>query len=188
MRGEETMTDSDVLEQIRQGDEVACAALVRQYAPRMQATARRFLSCDDDCADAVQEAFLSAFRNLDSFAGQASLGTWLHRILVNACLMKLRARSRRRLVPLDDLLPACRDDRADALARDEARARVRACIESLPEPHRTILWLRDIEEYDTDQTARRLGITPGAVKTRLHRARHALRPLLEPLVLGGMGA
>jgi RNA polymerase sigma-70 factor (ECF subfamily) len=63
-------------------------------------------------------------------------------------------------------------------------AQVRACIEELPEPYREVLLLRDIEELDTEQTARHLGINPGAVKTRLHRARQALRALLEPVVLG----
>jgi len=69
------------------------------------------------------------------------------------------------------------------LTREETRAQVRACIDRLPEPYRAVLLLRDIEELDTEQTAVHLGINPGAVKTRLHRARQALRTLLEPMVL-----
>jgi RNA polymerase sigma-70 factor (ECF subfamily) len=76
------------------------------------------------------------------------------------------------------------DDVLARLTRAEIRAYVRACIDRLPAPYREVLVLRDIEEFDTEQTAQQLGINPGAVKTRLHRARQALRTLLEPLVLG----
>jgi RNA polymerase sigma-70 factor (ECF subfamily) len=162
----------------------------------MLAVARRFLRGDEDRADAVQDAFLAAFRCLDSFEGHSSLGTWLHRIVVNSCLMKLRVQSRGRAAPLDDLLPTFDEtgrhsrpvrpwpeDALSRLTREETRIQVRACIDRLPEPYRTVLLLRDIEELDTEQTARQLGITPGTVKTRLHRARQALRTLVAPLVL-----
>ena len=97
---------------------------------------------------------------------------------------------------MDDLLPTFdetghhshpvrpwEDDALARLTRAETRAHVRACINRLPAPYREVLVLRDIEELDTEQTAKQLGINPGAVKTRLHRARQALRSLLEPLVL-----
>jgi RNA polymerase sigma-70 factor (ECF subfamily) len=111
--------------------------------------------------------------------------------------MRLRARSRSREVRIDDLLPtfdqsghhshpvrAWEDEALARFIRAETRAQVRACIDRLPEPYREVLVLRDIEELDTEQTAQQLGINPGAVKTRLHRARQAFRTLLEPLVLG----
>jgi RNA polymerase sigma-70 factor (ECF subfamily) len=185
--------DAALLARLRAGEEGACEDLVRRHAGRMLAVARRLLRSEDDSADAVQEAFLSAFRSLDHFEGLSSLGTWLYRIVVNACLMKLRARYKRREVPLDDLLPAFDEAGRHArpvrrwaepapalLARAETRARVRACIDRLPEGYRTVLLLRDIEELDTEETARLLGIAGGAVKTRLHRARQALRTLLAP--------
>ena len=189
--------DVELLERIRAGDERACEALVRQHSGRMLAVARRFLRNEEDSADAVQDAFLSAFRSLEGFERNSALGTWLHRIVVNVCLMRLRARSRNREVRIDDLLPtfdetghhsrpvrAWEDDALARLARAETRAHVRACIDRLPAPYREVLVLRDIEELDTEQTAQQLGINPGAVKTRLHRARQALRTLLEPLVIG----
>jgi RNA polymerase sigma-70 factor (ECF subfamily) len=182
---------------VRAGDASASEELVRRHGGRMLAVARRFLRTEEDGADAVQDAFLSAFRSLDGFAGNSALGTWLHRIVVNACLMRLRARSRSREVRIEDLLPTFDDtgqhtravppweDRALArLTRAETRAHVRAGIDRLPEAYREVLLLRDIEGLDTEQTAQHLGINPGAVKTRLHRARQALRTLLEPLVLG----
>jgi RNA polymerase sigma-70 factor, ECF subfamily len=189
--------DVELLERVRCGDERACEALVRQHGGRMLAVARRFLRTEEDSADAVQDAFLLAFRSLEGFEGNSALGTWLHRIVVNVCLMKLRARSRSREVRIDDLLPtfdetghhshpvrAWKDEALARLTRAETRAQVRACIDRLPEPYREVLVLRDIEELDTEQTAQHLGINPGAVMTRLHRARHALRTLLEPVLLG----
>jgi RNA polymerase sigma-70 factor (ECF subfamily) len=184
--------DVQLIARILAGDERACETLVRRNAGRMLAVARRFLRLEEDRADAVQDAFISAFRSLKSFEGHSSLVTWLHRIVVNACLMKLRSESRRRAVPMDDLLPtfgekgnfgrpiqARTGQPEELLVRDETRSQVRDCIDRLPDTHRTILLLRDIEERSTGETAVVLGIAPGAVKTRLHRAREALRVLLE---------
>ncbi len=195
----------EVLEHVRAGDKRAWDALVRRHVGSMLGVARRYLRTEEDSADAVQDAFLSAFRSRAGFAGNSALGTWLHRIVVNVCLMKLRARSRSPLrgqgrgeVRMDDLLPTfdeaghhshpLRTWEGEALARltgAETRVQVRACIDRLPESYREVLILRDIEEIDTEQTAQMLGINPGTVKTRLHRARQALRTLLEPVVLGG---
>jgi RNA polymerase sigma-70 factor, ECF subfamily len=193
----EQAAETQLLEKVRSGDAEASAALVRKYGGRMLAVARRFLRREEDSADAVQDAFLAAFRSLDKFEGNSTLGTWLHRIVVNSCLMKLRVRSRSRAVSIDHLLPKF-DDRErhttpvcpweeqslSRLTREETRAQVQSCIDRLPAPYRVVLRLRDIEELDTDQTAQRLGIASGAVRTRLHRARQALRTLLTPFVLG----
>ena len=167
--------------------------LVRTQGGRMLAVARRLLSSEEDARDAVQEAFLNAFRNIDRFEGQALLSTWLHRIIVNVSLMKLRSRKRKPEESLDHLLPAFRDDGHFAerfesgsepvdqrLAREEEQAAVRAAIEELPQHYRTILLLRDIEGIGTQEVAEQLGISPNAVKLRLHRARQALRTLLVP--------
>jgi RNA polymerase sigma-70 factor (ECF subfamily) len=185
--------DADLLSRLRAGDEQAYELLVHRYAGRMLAVARRLLGCEEDSADAVQEAFCSVFRALGSFEGTSALSTWLHRIVVNACLMKLRSRKRGRTVSIDDLLPAFdesghhiqpvapwSDQPCNRLERAETRNQVRACIDLLPDDHRMVLLLRDIEELDTEQTAALLGISVPAVKTRLHRARQALRTLLEP--------
>jgi RNA polymerase sigma-70 factor (ECF subfamily) len=188
--------DAELLARIRAGDERACEALVRQHAGRMLGLARRFLRTQEDSADAVQDAFLSAFRSLEGFEGKSALGTWLHRIVVNVCLKRRRARSRSREVQIDELLPSFdqsghhshpvrswEDGALARLTRAETRAYVWACIDRLPDSYRQVLVLRDIEELDTEQTAQHLGINPGAAKTRLHRARQALRTLLEPVVL-----
>jgi len=161
---------------------------VRTLGGRMLAVARRFLQDEDLARDAVQDAFLSAFRSIHAFDGDAQLATWLHRIVVNAALMKLRTRRRKPEQSIEPMLPAFAEDghhagrpvvawtasAEEALLRREARERVRAAIADLPERYRTVLLLRDIEERSTREAADLLGITENAVKLRLHRARQAL--------------
>jgi RNA polymerase sigma-70 factor (ECF subfamily) len=192
--------EAALLMSLRAGDAAAFEQLVREYGGRMLAVTRRFLASEEDAQDAVQEAFLSAFKALDRFEGQSRLGTWLHRIAVNAALMKLRTRkSRPQEQSADALLPQFKDDGhavhptsgwrdegLSALERKETRDVVRRSIEELPENYRTVLLLRDIEQKDTEETAELLGMTPNAVKTRLHRARLALRELLDPHFRGGL--
>jgi RNA polymerase sigma-70 factor, ECF subfamily len=114
--------------------------------------------------------------------------------VVNAALMRLRSRRRRPETSIEDLLPTYLEDGhherhvhdwpdspESLLARGEARDLVRSCIDRLPEAHRTILILRDVEELSTEEAARALGISEGAAKLRLHRARQALRGLLAPV-------
>jgi len=185
--------ETELLSGLRAGDEAAYERLVRTYAGRLLAVARRFLPSEDDARDALQDAFLSAFRAIDSFQEGARVSTWLHRIVINAALMKLRSRRRRPEDSIDDLLPtfiedghrenagpAWKETTESALQRQETRALVRQCIDRLPESYRMVLLLRDIEELDTEETAQLLETSPNAVKIRLHRARQALRTLLDP--------
>lgn len=190
--GDPRAEEAALVAALRNGEAGAYERLVRTQAPRMLAVARRLLRSPDDAEDAVQDAFLSAFRALDRFEGQARLGTWLHRITVNAALMKLRSRRRKPEASLEDLQPRFQEDGhhealprrwkdADrVLASRELRERVREAIDRLPETYRNVLLLRDIEELDTAETAQALGISENAVKTRLHRARVALREVLDP--------
>ena len=184
--------EAKLVDALRAGEGDAYEEIVRRYGGRMLSVTRRLLREEEDARDAVQDAFLSAFRAIDRFEGQARLSTWLHRIAVNAALMKLRSKRRRPETPIEELLPGFLEDGhmaappqpwregADTLvARSETREWVRGRIEQLPEAHRTILVLRDIEELDTSAVAEFLEISPGAVKTRLHRARQALRGLLD---------
>ena len=189
--------ESDLVANLKSGDEAAYATLVNAQAGRMLAVARRLLGSDADAQDAVQEAFLSAFKSIDRFRESSRLSTWLHRIVVNAALMKLRSRKRKPEVSIETLLPSFLEDghhsampeewkrgAQDMLESEETRAFVRGRIDSLPEDYRNVLLLRDIEELDTKETAELLGVTPNAVKIRLHRARLALRGLLDPHMRG----
>ena len=187
-----------LLAAVRQKDERACAQFVRRYGGRMLVTATRLLGDPVLAEDCVQESFLTAFRSLDRFEGRSGVGTWLHRITVNACLMKLRTRRRKAEESIDDLLPVfdendCRIEPAwtvmrpvDELVADrQVRDLVIRRIGDLPEAYRIVLMLRDIEEMDTREVAEVLEISEGAVKVRLHRARAALKKLLEPILAGG---
>jgi RNA polymerase sigma-70 factor (ECF subfamily) len=186
-------SEAALLARLRAGDSGAFEDLVREHGGHLLAVARRLLRQDEDARDAVQDAFLLAFRGLPTFAGRCRLSTWLHRITVNAALMKLRTRSRKPEAPLDDLLPDFLPDGhhvtqftewslspSQHLLRAEAREQVRLAIDRLPTAYRTVLLLRDIEELDTSEVASMLRISTNAVKIRLHRARQALRTLLEP--------
>jgi RNA polymerase sigma-70 factor (ECF subfamily) len=180
-----------MIDRLRRGDASAFECLVRNYGGRMHCVARRFLVNDEDAADVVQDALLNAFRAAASFAGDAKLSTWLHRIVVNSSLMFLRSRRRHPLVSIEELLPRYQDDGHQVASSDcwnsplkavEARETallVRKAIDQLPDGYREILLMRDIEELDTDETAKLLELSVGAVKVRLHRASQALRTLLD---------
>lgn len=177
---------------LKAGDEDAFAEVVRTLGGRMLSVARRFMKDEDAARDVVQDAFLSAFRAIQGFDGDAQLSTWLHRIVVNAALMRLRTRQRRPEQSIEPLLPVFQDDGhhleavvswADsaerALERQETRAVVRSAIAELPESYRVVLMMRDIEDLNTREVADALGITENAVKLRLHRARQALATLIK---------
>ena len=184
--------EAELLSALRSGRDDAFETLVRNHSGRMLSVCRRILRSEEEAKDAVQEAFVSAFRSIQTFEGTSRLGTWLHRIAVNASLMRLRSRKRRPEESIDDLLPTFKENgHATIEPRDwspsalqlvetrETREFVRDCIDRLPEIYRVVLLLRDIEELDTAEAAEVLGVTDGVIKVRLHRARHALRTLLS---------
>lgn len=185
--------DAELLAGLKAGDAAAYELLVRSYTPRLLSVARRFLRSEEDARDAVQDAFLSAFRSIDRFEGNSRVSTWLHRIVVNASLMKLRTRRRKPERSIEELMPGFLEDGhleqpasewrklpEDQVSLGELRNLLLKQIQELPDGYRDVLMLRDIEGMDTGETAQVLSISAGAVKTRLHRARIALRGLLEP--------
>ena len=193
-RGVPFSDDASLVERLRAGDAEAYEQMVRKFGGPLLATARRYLRSEDDACDALQDAFLSAFRSMGTFRGDSRLSTWLHRILINSALMHLRA-MRHRLektpVKIDDWLPrfdsagnwaneaGCTTPAHDSLEVAETRSSVRRCIDKLPEAYRVVLILREIDELATEEVASLLGLTTNNVKVRLHRARHGLKALLE---------
>lgn len=199
-----TMTQSTDLSAARAG-EVALVAelrrrspqafedLVRSHGVTLMATTRRILRDEHEANDALQDALVSAFRAIDGFDGRAPLGAWLQQITVNACLMKLRSKRRRKEIEVDALMPAFNEygqfaehqhpwsEASDAPAeRAETAALVRKSIDQLPDKFRVPLVLRDLEGIDYEGIAERLGVTVNAAKIRVHRGRQALRALLDP--------
>jgi RNA polymerase sigma-70 factor, ECF subfamily len=186
--------DAILVERLRRGDEKAFEQMMRTFGARLLATARRYLGSEADASDALQDAFLCAFKSIHTFKGDSQLSTWLHRILVNSALMYLRAKRRRaetddaeidKLLPRFDTAGSWVDERICPLPvhvgfeMSELKAMVRRCIEQLPDAYRLVLILRDIDEFSTQEAGTLLDISTRNVRVRLHRARQALKVLIE---------
>ena len=187
--------ESTLVEQLRSGDRPATERFVREHAGWMLSLAQRYLKDACLAEDCVQEAFLQAFRNIGEFEGRSALKSWLYRITTNTALMKLRSRRFAVEQPIEEVLPhidrdccrmeACWTEMAtphEVLERKEVGQLVVAKMLELPDSYRIVLLLRDIEGMSTEETARVLAITQGAVKVRLHRARAAFKMLVEPVL------
>jgi RNA polymerase sigma-70 factor (ECF subfamily) len=173
----------------RAGDTDAFTVLVDRYERKIFRLAKHITQNDEDAEDVLQEAFMKAYSNLDSFQGQSKFYTWLVRIAVNEALMKLRKRKSDRTVSLDEPheteedtvtreIAVWEDDPEKKYSRDEMREILDKAVDSLKPGFRTVFVLRDIEELSTEETADALGISVPAVKSRLLRARLQLREKL----------
>lgn|SRR5690242_13453855 len=170
-------SDLAVVDEIRAGDHAQFAVLVRRYNQRLFRTARAILGDDVEAEDAVQQAYLDAYRNLDQFRGESGFGTWLTRITVNAAIARLRGRRRLAEVAEAESAPATDpiESAHEAVANQELARLIERHVDALPEALRVVLVLRDLEDLDTAETAAVLGISGEAVRVRLHRARAALQ-------------
>jgi len=179
------------------GEEAAFEALVYRYQARVYRLACRLTGSETDAKDALQEAFLAAYRGLPGFRSESRFSTWLYRIATNAALMRRRARERRPAESLEAFLPRFDEDglhaaepsdlqaasRADELLdRKTLAAKARAGLERLPDIYRDAFVLRDLEEMSTAEVAELLGIDAATVRQRVHRARLMLRGYLSDLV------
>lgn len=175
---ESLLSDPELLARHLGGDPVAFGTLVRRHQDRLWAVALRTLGDREEAADALQDALLSAFRGAAGYRGDAAVTTWLHRIVVNACLDRVRRRQARPTVPLppDDRAPATRDE----VDRLELAADLDAALALLPDEQRVPLVLVDVHGYPVDEVARLLDIPTGTVKSRCARARAKLAAALGP--------
>ena len=186
--------EDELLREVLEGDASACERVVHVYGPRLIAVARRYLRDEADVADCFQETFLKVFQNISRFEQRSTLWTWIRSIAINECLMRLRRARNHPEQEFDELLPifdesGCRIDLTapvkgveETVHGQDIKRAVRQGIDRMPDQYRTVLLLRDIEGYSTDEAATILGIQENAVKTRLHRARSALKKTLEPLL------
>ena len=172
--------DAAVVERAKRGDQEAFAAVIKHYDPGLRALAYRLLGDADRMDDALQEAYVKAFRNLFGFRGESRLGTWLYRIVYNTCLDEI-ARSKRVVqLPLEDAVdPAdVRPDVAEAVAD---RSGLADALAELPHEERAAVFLVDAQGFDYRSASRVLGVPEGTVASRLNRARAGLRRVLgEP--------
>ncbi len=177
---------------LRRGDHAAFEAMVRREMPRLYRVILRMVRDEDEARSLVQETFLQAYEGLERFRGDSSFSTWLIGIGINLARSSLRKRKREDVLSEGDieaLQPAFRMGRyvqaprawkpLRQAERAERRQFVRSAVSRLPDAYREIITLRDLEELSTEETAEALGITRGNMRVRLHRARQALRALLE---------
>ena len=183
--------DAELVRLAREGSLSALRLIVRRHNQRLYRVARAIVRDDTEAEDAMQEAYLSAFRNLAKFRADASLATWLTRIVVNKAISRLRRESI--MVPLDVLdnverpdadvviMPhlASQLDPEQAAARSQVRDLLERAIDNLPEPFRVVFVLRMVEQLNVKETASSLGIREETVKTRLHRAKRLMREQLQ---------
>jgi RNA polymerase sigma-70 factor (ECF subfamily) len=184
-----------LVERLRQGDASALEALMERYASRVFRVARGIARTDADAEEVVQDVFLALARKIESFEGRAQLSTWIYRVATNAALLKRRGKRVQLEVSLEEHLPTFKEDGHRDGPRDyvladwsrtpeaelldgEARTVLARAIDQLSDTYRAVLILRDVEELSNEETARILGESVGSIKSRLHRARMALREQL----------
>ena len=181
--------ESALVAQAKAGDQNAFAELVNRYERKIYRLAKNITRNDEDAEDVLQDAFLKAYTHLDNFKGDSKFYTWIVRIAVNEALMRLRKRKTDRSVPLDEPvelgeetvqreIAVWEDNPEQQYSQEEWRRILDEAVESLKPDFRTVFVLRDIEELSTEETAETLGISVPAVKSRLLRARLALRETL----------
>ncbi len=181
-------TDESLVRRAKRGDSAAFGELMKRYQSRIYRLARRMTETDEDAEDVVQEAFVKAFRSLGGFQQRSRFSTWLYRITVNLALMKLRRR-KPDLVSLDQPISTSEgivqrdleDEGTNPLERlleRESAEVLDAAVEALPPTYRAVFILRHVEGLSTEETAKILGISVPAVKSRLHRTRLMLQEKL----------
>jgi RNA polymerase sigma-70 factor (ECF subfamily) len=186
------LSDQALIEKVRGGDYQAFESLVTRYEGKVYRLSIRMLRNPQDAEDALQETFLQVFRGLPGFEGRSKFSTWLFRLATNVCLMRIRHRETEpsKLLPLEDYLPRLEEGEApqtvdwadrpeDALLSKESREKMMEALDKLPPEYRAVFILRDIEGFSNAETGESLGISVAAVKSRLHRARLALRGMLS---------
>jgi RNA polymerase sigma-70 factor (ECF subfamily) len=184
------LVDSELVHLARQGSASALRVIVRRHNQRLYRVARAILRDDTEAEDVLQEAYLRAFANLAAFRADASLSTWLTRIVVNSALAHRRRaeitvpldavddkRSAAEIVSMPYAVPAPDPERT--AARSQVRNLLERAIENLPEPFRIVFVMRMVEQLSVKETASVLGIREETVKTRLHRAKKLMREQLQ---------
>jgi RNA polymerase sigma-70 factor, ECF subfamily len=187
------VSDEELVARARAKDFGAFEQLLDRYEDKIFRLAYRFVRNETEAKEVLQDTFLSIWRKLDTFKGDAQFGSWLYRVAANTALMRLRAQRRHPEISTEELpvgyldnygqLPPPGENWAkrpdDELQSDELRRHIQSAVDGLPEIYRTVFLLRDVEGLSTEETGEILSISVPTVKTRLHRARIALRDTIS---------
>lgn len=184
------LTDEQLVERAQEGDRCALGELIGRYEQRTYNLAYRLMGNHADACDAAQEALVRVCVRLHNFRGDSQFSTWLYRVVTNTCLDELRRRGRTRCTSLDEALPLDEgsvprqaaddaDGPVEYAERHEVQAAVQRAIMRLPYDYRVVVILRDLYDLSYQEIATALGTTLGTIKSRLHRARQALRGIIE---------
>lgn len=186
LENESKLEDAELIQRTLEGDRRAFGGLIRRYQDRLYSSMVHILRSESDAEDAVQDAFVLAFTKLSSFKGRSQLFTWLYRIAYNVAVTKMR--KRRPTVSLEGKPDQFRLDFPDPgpapddrINRSEQISELNQALQRLSEEHRTILVLREMDGLEYDSISEILDLPIGTVRSRLHRARHHLREILEGL-------
>ncbi|SFH31662.1 RNA polymerase, sigma-24 subunit, RpoE [Desulfotomaculum arcticum] len=183
-----SLSDETLVQKSKKGDLNAFNELVLRYEGKVFSIAYRFMGNHADASDLAQETFIRLYQSLASFRGDSSFSTWLYRITANACRDELRKHQRRRSISMDEMIAASPAnvpvaDNAyspeDAVQRNEVQRQVQECLNELSDDHRLILVMREIQGFSYDEIAEVLQCSLGTVKSRISRARNALKERLK---------
>jgi RNA polymerase sigma-70 factor, ECF subfamily len=185
----DSISDATCVRRLQRGDINAFETLVRRHEKAIFNLVYRMLGDYDDAAEISQEVFLSAYRAIGQFRGEANFSTWLYRIAVNHATTRRRTTSSRqkRLVPLDgsEIVEDGQCGPAETLEKKELRERVQRALNELDPEDAAVILLRDLQDVPYEDVARVLEIPVGTVKSRLHRARQALKARLKAYFVAG---
>ena len=184
----ENGAEAELIDAVRRGDAEAFELLLNRHQERVLRLVLSILKDPMDTEEVVQDVFVRVLDKIDSFRGDSSFSTWIHRIAVNAALMRKRQHRAGAEVPLDEVMPEFdeqgqiagpvvdgSEQAADPVLREEGRQLIQAAVDRLDSKYQTVFLLRDVEGFSTEETANILGLGIPAVKSRLHRARLYLR-------------
>lgn len=192
MPAERLLDDNVLLEELRKGSPEAVEALFERFHGKIYGLAMSILKNESDAEEAAQDVFMTVFRKADTFKGNSALYSWIYRICVNACLMRLRGKRRQETVSIEEFMPVFTEEGKHAGAVEswskeverkmlnrELGQVIRKFTEDLSEKYRVVFVLSDVEGLSNEETAQILGLSVPAVKSRLHRARLYLRERLS---------
>ena len=188
--GEKEINENQLIKKAKGGNVEAFEELVKQSQKKVFNIAYKMMDNYDDANELAQEAFIKAYQSIDKFKGDSLFSTWIYRITTNVCLDELRRRKNKKVISLNENIKY-NDEEIQQQIKDESpgpeqifeekesKKLINQCIESLPVDYKTVIILRDIQGFSYEEIAKILNCPEGTVKSRINRARKALRDIFK---------